>query len=271
LTALEERAGADGGQRGSAYRWPFRLITALVELGDGDHALGEIAKAMHVPATHASQVLNAGMSEHWVKRRRYGRYALHGPIASRQLRRSTANNRPQGEVAPAAGRGEVSAQLAALQRRTGGLVILHALLELVTPWHVHFACNDGGSDRLRALIDDEDLPSYLPLTQGAGGHAMIPWLDPRMALKLVAAPRHPGGVLLEPLAEPPEAIRDRGYAVTSGGQWTTLAAPLLGSAAVAGAVSVTVQAGSAPIDPTHLLQAADVLQGLLAYPASRGS
>lgn len=265
MTALDERAGGRG--RGGAYRWPFRLITALLELGDGDHSLAEIAHALRVPTAHASQVLSAGMDEKWVDRPRYGRYALHGPVPSRRLQ-PAASGQPRGADHSPLGRADLSAQLASLQRRSGGLVILHGLIELVTPWHVHLACNDGGHEHLRALIDDEDLPSYLPLTQGAGGHAMIPWLDPRLALRVLAAPRHPGGVLVEPLAEAAEAIRDRGYAVTRAEQWTTIAAPLLGSVTGPGAVSVTVPADSAAPDPSSLLRAADVLQDLLAYRAA---
>jgi hypothetical protein len=234
------------------------------DLGDGDHSLAEIARAMGVPTSHALQVISAAVSEQWVERPRYGRYALHGPVASRSLPQPAGAPSPATVPVSPAHRSEVSARLAALQRRSGGLVILHGLLEVVTPWHVHLACNDGGREHLQALIDDEDLPSFLPLGQGAGGHAMIPWLDPRLAVRVLAAPRQPGGVLVEPLAEPPDAIRDRGYAVASSGRWTTLAAPLLGSVHAGGALSATIPAGTAPLDPRDLLEAADALQDVLA-------
>lgn len=263
MTALDERTPAGGGRRGRSYRWGFRLLTALCDLGDGDHSLGEIARTMGVPATHALQVISAAVSEQWVERPRYGRYALHGPVASRALKYPAAASPLRAPQSPAA-RSEVKARLAGLQRRSNGLVILHGLLELVTPWHVHLACNDGAREHLRALIDDEHLPSFLPLGQGAGGHAMIPWLDPRLAVRVLDSPRRPGGALVEPLADSLDAIRDRGYAVTTGRGWTTLAAPLLGSVHVAGAVSATVPTGAVVIDPGHLLEAAESLQELLA-------
>jgi len=228
--------------RGGSYRRAFRYLRMLAELGPGAHSLTEIShhvgEADHRSLVH--QVLTAGVDESlvlWLDRGRYEVLPL--PVADATAlpalgRQGAAIALPPG-VRPA---------LAALQRTFGGIVVLHGLVT-PGPRHVQLAAAPGARRDLEALMDGQDLPGGLPLSQGAAGHAILAYLDPARAARVLARPAVPGGLFSEPLRADLARIRERGHAESRAGDWRTIAVPLLDGTGADGALSVTVRAGAA--------------------------